>query len=83
MHSDARHDSDAFQFTRPFVLTAIGNRLAFWNQEQLGIELAPGVDEVSLALALVADAGSRQWVVSMVIFMVLPAVAGVRRHAAI
>ena len=58
-HWDARHDSDAFQFTRPFALTAIGNTLAFWNQEQLGIELAPGVDEVSLAL--VADAWSRTY----------------------
>ena len=56
---DARHDSDAFKFTRPFVLTAIGNTLAFWNREQLGIELAPGIDEVSLAL--VADAWSRTY----------------------
>jgi putative intracellular protease/amidase len=56
---DARHDSDAFQFNRPFALTAIRNALAFWNQEQLGIELAPGVDEVSLAL--VADAWSRTY----------------------
>jgi putative intracellular protease/amidase len=56
-HWDARHDSAAFQFTRPFALTAMGNALAFWNREQLGIELAPGVDEVSLAL--VADAWSR------------------------
>lgn len=56
---DARHDSDAFQFTRPFALTAIGNTLAFWNREQFGIELAPGVDEVSLAL--VADAWSRTY----------------------
>ena len=54
---DAGHDSDAFRFTRPFALTAIGNRLAFWNHEQLGIELAPGFDEVTLAL--VADAWSR------------------------
>jgi hypothetical protein len=38
----------------PFALTTIRNTLAFWNKEQLGIELAPGVDEVSLAL--VADA---------------------------
>ncbi len=58
-HWDARHDSDAFQFTRPFALTAIGNTLAFWNNEQLGIELVPGVDEVSLAL--VADAWSRTY----------------------
>jgi hypothetical protein len=56
---DARHDSGAFQFTRPFALTAIGNTLAFWNRERLGIELAPGVDEVSLALA--ADAWSRTY----------------------
>ncbi|MBO4227952.1 DJ-1/PfpI family protein [Bradyrhizobium neotropicale] len=58
-HWDARHDSGAFQFTRPFALTAIGNTLAFWNKEQLGIALAPGIDEVSLALA--ADAWSRTY----------------------
>jgi putative intracellular protease/amidase len=58
-HWDARHDSQAFQFTRPFALTAIGNTAAFWNREQLGLELAPGVDEVSLAL--VADAWSRTY----------------------
>lgn len=56
---DARHDSSAFQFTRPFALTAIQNTLAFWNREQLGIALAPGIDEVSLALA--ADAWSRTY----------------------
>jgi hypothetical protein len=37
----------------------MGNTLAFWNKEQLGIELAPGMDEVSLAL--VADAWSRTY----------------------
>jgi putative intracellular protease/amidase len=58
-HWDARHDSGAFQFTRPFALTAMRNALAFWDREQLGIELAPGVDEVSLAL--VADAWSRTY----------------------
>jgi putative intracellular protease/amidase len=58
-HWDARHDSGAFQFTRPFALTAIGNTMAFWNREQLGLELAPGADEV--ALALVADAWSRTY----------------------
>jgi putative intracellular protease/amidase len=55
----ARHDSSAFKFTRPFALTAMGNSIAFWNREQLGIELIPGVDEVSLAL--VADAWSRTY----------------------
>jgi len=56
---DLRHDSNAFQFTRPFALTAIHNVMAFWNRERLGIELSPGVDEVSLAL--VADAWSRTY----------------------
>jgi transcriptional regulator GlxA family with amidase domain len=56
---DARHDSDAFIFTRPFALTVLGNVLAFWNREELGIELSPGIDEVSLAL--VADAWSRTY----------------------
>lgn len=58
-HWDARHASDAFKFTRPFALTVMGNKLAFWNHEQLGIELAPGIDEVSLALS--ADAWSRTY----------------------
>ncbi len=56
---DARHASDAFTFTRPFALTVIGNTIALWNRERLGIELAPGIDEVSLAL--VADAWSRTY----------------------
>src|SRR5262245_47613437 len=49
-HWDARHNSDAFKFTRPFALAAIENTLAFWQREQFGIALAPGIDEVSLAL---------------------------------
>jgi putative intracellular protease/amidase len=56
---DARHDSGAFQFTRPFALTAIGNTLAHWKRERFGVELVPGADEVSLAL--VADAWSRTY----------------------
>jgi len=56
---DERHESDAFSFTRPFALTAIGNSAAFWAHEDLGIELKDGVDEVSLALA--ADAWSRTY----------------------
>jgi hypothetical protein len=56
---DSRHNSRAFQFTRPFALTAISNTLALWNREQLGLELVPGADEVSLAL--VADAWSRTY----------------------
>jgi putative intracellular protease/amidase len=56
---DARHDSRAFQFTRPFAMTAIRNSMAFWNRETFGIELSTGVDEVSLAL--IADAWSRTY----------------------
>jgi putative intracellular protease/amidase len=59
MHWDALHDSQAFRFTRPFALTAIANTAAFWKREKLGIDLSPGVDEVSLAL--VADAWSRTY----------------------
>jgi putative intracellular protease/amidase len=56
---DERHESDEFKFTRPFALTAIGNTAAFWTHERLGIELKPGMDEVSLAL--VTDAWSRTY----------------------
>jgi len=56
---DARHPSAAFRFNRPFALTVIGNTLAFWNREDLGVALTPGMDEVSLAL--VADAWSRTY----------------------
>lgn len=54
---DARHKSEAFQFTRPFASTAFRNRVAFWSHEELGMEIRPGVDEVSLALVM--DAWSR------------------------
>jgi len=56
---DARHATAAFRFNRPFALAAIGNSLAFWSHEELGLPLTPGVDEVSLAL--VADAWSRTY----------------------
>jgi transcriptional regulator GlxA family with amidase domain len=58
-HWDARHASDAFKLDRAFALTVVGNRVAFWDHERLGIELSPGLDEVSLALA--ADAWSRTY----------------------
>lgn len=63
---DARHDSSAFRFNRPFAMTVIGNRLAFWNREEFGLQLTPGIDEV--ALALVADAWSRTYRSSVVTF---------------
>jgi putative intracellular protease/amidase len=67
---DARHESDAFKFTRPFAMTAIGNTAAFWAHERLGIELKPGVDEVSLAL--VTDAWSRTYRSQAVTFASTP-----------
>jgi transcriptional regulator GlxA family with amidase domain len=56
---DARHDSGAFKLTRPFATTVLRNLFAFWQWEKLGIELTPGIDEVSLALT--ADAWSRTY----------------------
>jgi len=56
---DARHDSGAFMFTRPFAVTVLRNAVTFWHREVLGIELSAGIDEVSLAL--VADAWSRTY----------------------
>lgn len=56
---DNRHDSSAFRLSRSFAMTALGNRLAVWSHDSFGIALAPGMDEVSLAL--VADAWSRTY----------------------
>jgi hypothetical protein len=56
---DLRHDSEAFTFTRPFAITALSNRLAFWTHEKLGFALTPALDDVTLAL--VADAWSRTY----------------------
>lgn len=55
----ARHNSAVYQFTRPFAMTAMSNKLAFWKHEELGLALTPGADEVTLAL--VADAWSRTY----------------------
>ncbi|NJO32038.1 MAG: transcriptional regulator [Rhodospirillales bacterium] len=78
MRWDARHASGEFLLTRPFVMTVLRNLLAFWNREELGIELRPGLDEVSLALA--ADAWSRTYRSEVVTFAVAPTetLSGVR-----
>ncbi|MCR6670502.1 DJ-1/PfpI family protein [Devosia ginsengisoli] len=55
----AQHASNAFTFTRPFATTVLANTMAFWNRDEFGVPLQPGVDEV--ALALVADAWSRTY----------------------
>ena len=56
---DARHVSAAFRLTRPFATTVLANRMAFWNRDEWGIELKPGLDEASLAM--IADAWSRTY----------------------
>jgi putative intracellular protease/amidase len=58
-HWNSWHASDAYVFSRPFVLRVARNKLAFWRHEMLGLELKAGADEVSLAL--VADALSRTY----------------------
>jgi putative intracellular protease/amidase len=67
---NARHASSAFKLTRPFATTVLANRMAFWNREEFGIRLEPGMDEVSLAL--VADAWSRTYRSSAATFSVSP-----------
>lgn len=52
-----RHDSRPFGLGSTGYLTAAGNYLSIWGHETLSIEVAPGVDEISLALR--ADAWSR------------------------
>lgn len=54
----AHHSAD-FQLNRSHMLTAAGNWLAFWSHQTLGIPIADGVDEISLAL--LADAYSRTY----------------------
>jgi hypothetical protein len=56
---NASHASEAFRFTRPFATTVLANIVAFWNREEFGVRIEPGMDEVSLAL--VADAWSRTY----------------------
>ncbi|MCV0397302.1 MAG: DJ-1/PfpI family protein [Rhizobiaceae bacterium] len=56
---NARHASAAFTLTRPFATTVLANRASFWNRDTWGIELQPGMDEVSLAM--IADAWSRTY----------------------
>jgi putative intracellular protease/amidase len=67
---DARHASGAFRFTREFATGVLGNMLAFWNREQLGVALEQGMDEVSLAV--VADAWSRTYRSTAVTFAQTP-----------
>lgn len=67
---NAEHASGAFTLTRPFAMRVLGNVLAFWNREEVGLELSAGMDEV--ALALVADAWSRTYRSRAVTFARVP-----------
>ncbi len=78
---DASHVSGAYALTRSFALTAMRNKLAFWNRDTFGIELTPGLDEVSLAL--VADAWSRTYRSRAVTFAAAPRAVPTRHGARI
>jgi hypothetical protein len=54
----------------------MGNVVAIWNRQKLGIEVAPGIDEVSLAL--VADAWSRTYRSRAVTFAAAPGAIATR-----
>lgn len=55
----AEHDSEPFDLSLEDYYSAARNLLLFWRHETLGIAVAPGVDEI--ALALTADAYSRTY----------------------
>ncbi|MDX3905589.1 MAG: DJ-1/PfpI family protein [Pigmentiphaga sp.] len=75
---DIRHASRAFKLTRPFATTVLANTLAFWKREHVGVELQPGMDEVSLAL--VADAWSRTYRSRAVSFAASPKAVATRNR---
>lgn len=58
------HDSDAFGITAGRVLTLLRNGAAFWQRDEVDIEVEPGLDEITLALA--ADLWSRTYRSSVV-----------------
>jgi len=73
----AAHRSERFQLSGRDMLTAAENWLAFWSHEEIGIPIADGVDEITLAL--VADAYSRTYRSNA--FSISPTVDGVTtRH---
>lgn len=59
---DVAHDSGRFRLTRSFARTVLSNAPTIWRHKRVGIEVANGVDEISLAL--VADAWSRTFAAS-------------------
>jgi putative intracellular protease/amidase len=53
------HESDAFGVRARHLLTLVRNGAAFWKREEIGIDVQPGVDEITLALK--ADLWSRTY----------------------
>ena len=51
------HNSEQFGLTARSIFTLVANKAMFWRHETLGLEVAPGSDEISVAL--VADAYAR------------------------
>lgn len=53
----AAHDSEQFKLDAASVFTVLRNKAMFWRHEALGLEVARGADEISVAL--IADAYAR------------------------
>ena len=51
------HDSSRFRLDAASLFTVLRNKAMFWRHETLGVPVAPGVDEISVAL--IADAYAR------------------------
>ena len=51
------HNSEQFKLDAGSVFTVLTNKAMFWRHEALGLEVAPGADEISIAL--IADAYAR------------------------
>jgi putative intracellular protease/amidase len=66
------HDSDAFGLSAGSAWTAVRNGASVWAHERVGIPVADGVDEASLAL--VADALARTWRATPVVLGHAPSV---------
>lgn len=54
---NAAHDSEPFHLTARHLSVFVGNKLAFWRHEKVGVPVEDGTDEITVAL--VADAYSR------------------------
>ena len=51
------HNSEQFKLDAGSLFTVLTNKAMFWRHEALGLEVAPGADEISVAL--IADAYAR------------------------